>query len=326
MNIALNPVVDLAAHRTAIDPAAAFYHDVVTGLRRPQKRLPSKYFYDQRGAQLFDLISRTPEHYATRVESALLRKHGEEMAALMGPRTQIIEFGGGSGARTRLLLRAAQDVVSYVGVDMSRECMEDTVTELECTFPEMRLESLWADFTQPFAAPRSGRAKRRIGFFPGSSIGAFVPNEAEDFLNNAARTLGRGGALIVGVDLKKDRHVLEASYNDAAGATSAFNLNLLTRINRDLNGTFDIDAFTHSAHYNAAAGRVEMHHYSLGFQSARVGAQIFSFSTGESIHTENAYKYSVAEFQALAEGCGFTPVKVWTDENNFFSLHFLSVS
>lgn len=326
MNISVSTVIQLATRKASIDPTAAFYRDVVSGLRKAQKQIPCKYFYDQRGAQLFDAICRTPEYYPTRTEISLLKKHGDEIATLVGPRAQIVEFGSGSGVKTRLLLQALKDVASYVGVDISQECLEDATTELECTFPGMNIGSLWADFTQPFVVPRTDRAKRRVGFFPGSTIGNFLPQEAEDFLHNAARTLGHNGALIVGVDLKKDRRVLEAAYNDAAGVTSQFNLNLLKRINAVIGGTFNLEAFAHGAFYNADAGRVEMHLHSLDFQSARVGGHVFTFSAGESIHTENSHKYSVSEFQALAQGCGFTSAKVWTDENNLFSLHFLTVS
>jgi dimethylhistidine N-methyltransferase len=323
MNIAASPIVQLSAHKAFADPEAAFYHDVVTGLRRAQKSLPCKYLYDQRGARLFDDICQTPEYYPTRTEIAILKTYGDEIADLIGPHAQIVEFGSGSGIKTRLLLRSVKNAAAYVGVDISRTCLDDTTTELECTFPELEIKSLWADFTQPFTIPRCAGAKRRIGFFPGSTIGNFAPTEAQDFLHNAARTLGHGGALLVGVDLKKEKRVLEAAYNDAAGVTAAFNLNLLDRINRTLNGTFDTSGFAHNAHYNAVAGRIEMHLYSLAFQSARVGSQMFSFSAGESIHTENAYKYSIGEFQALAESCGFSAVKCWTDESALFSVHFL---
>ena len=322
----VTPVIQLATRKASIDPTAAFYQDVVCGLRKAQKQIPCKYFYDQRGAQLFDEICRTPEYYPTRTEIGLLKKYGDEIAQLVGSRAQIVEFGSGSGLKTRLLLQALKDVDSYVGVDISQECLEDTTTELECMFPGMNIGSLWADFTQAFAVPRSARAKRRVGFFPGSTIGNFLPREAEDFLHNAARTLGNGGALIVGVDLKKDRRILEAAYNDAAGVTSKFNLNLLTRINGTIGGTFNTDAFAHNAYYNVDAGRVEMHLHSLDFQSVRIGGHLFTFTAGESIHTENSHKYSVPEFQALAESCGFKPVKVWTDESGLFSLHFLTVS
>ena len=325
MNVS-SPVIQLAERKASTDPTATFYQDVVSGLRKAQKQLPCKYFYDQRGAQLFDAICRTSEYYPTRTEIDLLKNCGGEISELIGPHAQIVEFGSGSGIKTRLLLRAALEIESYVGVDISQECLEDTTTELECTFPGMKIESLWADFTQPFAVPHSPRAKRRVGFFPGSTIGNLLPHEAEEFLHNAARTLGHGGALIVGVDLKKDKRVLEAAYNDAAGATSEFNLNLLKRINQTFGGTFDLEAFAHNAHYNAAAGRIEMHLYSLAFQSVRVGGHTFAFSAGELIHTENAYKYSVQEFQALVQNCGFVPLKVWTDANNLFSLHFLTVS
>lgn len=326
MNVSVSPIIQLATRKASIDPTAAFYQDVITGLRKPQKQIPCKYFYDQRGAQLFDAICRTPEYYPTRTEIGLLKKYGDEIAELVGPRAQIVEFGSGSGVKTRLLLQALKNVDSYIGVDISQECLEDTTTELECLFPGMNVGSLWADFTQPFAVPRSAGAKRHVGFFPGSTIGNFLRHEAEDFLHNAARTLGHGGAMIVGVDLKKDKRILEAAYNDGAGVTAEFNINLLKRINGTIGGTFNTDAFAHNAYYNADAGRVEMHLHSLDFQSVRVGGHLFTFSAGESIHTENSHKYSVSEFQALAQGCGFTPLKVWTDENSLFSLHFLTVS
>jgi L-histidine N-alpha-methyltransferase len=311
--------------REISEAPSAFRDDVIKGLSGAVKTLPCKYFYDERGAELFEAICRTPEYYPTRTEIALLERHAPEISALMGREAQVIEYGAGAGIKTRILLEGAP-VKSYVALDISPEFLDPTALALAEAFPHIDVSALCVDFTKPFSLPVLPPGARRVGFFPGSTIGNFTPSEAAAFLQNAARTLGPGGAFIVGVDLKKDRRVLNAAYNDADGFTAAFNLNLLTRINRELNGTFDLKSFVHSALYEPAKGRVEMYLYSLGFQTVRVDGRLFTFSAGEAIHTENCQKYDVEEFQTLAAAAGFTPAQAWVDDQRLFSIHYLAVA
>lgn len=304
---------------------ALFHSDVIAGLSQRPKAIPCKYFYDERGSQLFDTITRTPEYYPTRAELEILTVNAPEIAALAGKAAHLIELGSGSSHKIRLLLGAMPDLASYIAVDISEAYLLKATAALRKSFPDLPVIPLCADFTKPFTLPRIARAGRKVGFFPGSTIGNFSPDEARQFLRQAAVMLGTGGGFIVGVDLKKDATVLEAAYNDSAGVTAAFNLNLLRRINRELGGTFDLGSFAHRAIYNAGAGRIEMYLDSLRAQTVQVGGRAFAFTTGEPIHTENSYKYSVAEFHALAGDAGFTPGQIWTDRRGLFSLHFLTV-
>jgi dimethylhistidine N-methyltransferase len=304
---------------------SVFCEDVIKGLRSQVKTIPCKYFYDERGAALFEGICKTPEYYPTRTEIALLEHHGAEIAALIGREAQMIEYGAGAGIKTRILLEAAP-VKSYVALDISPEFLDPMALALAEAFPHIDISALCVDFTKPFSLPALPAGSRRVGFFPGSTIGNFTQDEASAFLRNAARSLGPNGALIVGVDLKKDRRILNAAYNDAAGLTAAFNLNLLTRINRELDGAFDLKSFVHCALYDPKKGRVEMYLYSLGFQTVRVDEQMFTFSAGEAIHTENSQKYDVEEFQILAAASGFAPVQAWVDDQRLFSIHYLAVN
>ena len=304
---------------------SVFREDVIRGLHSQVKTIPCKYFYDERGAALFEAICKTPEYYPTRTEIALLERHGAEIATLIGREAQMVEYGAGAGIKTRILLEAAP-VKSYVALDISPEFLDPTALALAEAFPHIDISALCVDFTKPFTLPALAAGSRRVGFFPGSTIGNFTRDEATAFLRNAARTLGRDGALIVGVDLKKDRRILNAAYNDTAGLTAAFNLNLLTRINRELEGTFDLKSFVHFALYDPKMGRLEMYLYSLGFQTVRVDGQMFTFSAGEAIHTENCQKYDVEEFQILASSSGFMPVQAWVDDQRLFSIHYLAVN
>ncbi|MHB1205673.1 MAG: L-histidine N(alpha)-methyltransferase [Rhodospirillaceae bacterium] len=302
-----------------------FHSDVIAGLARRPKAIPCKYFYDERGSQLFDAITRTPEYYPTRAELEILTVNAAQIASLVGKGAHLIEFGSGSSHKIRLLLGAMRELASYIAVDISEAYLLKATAALRKGFPDLPVIPLCADFTQPFVLPRSARAGRKVGFFPGSTIGNFTESQARAFLHQAAAMLGAGGGFIVGVDLKKDATVLEAAYNDSAGLTAAFNLNLLRRINRELGGAFDLGSFAHRAIYNADAGRIEMYLDSLRAQTVQVGDHGFAFTAGEPIHTENSYKYSVAEFHALARDAGFTPGQVWTDRRGLFSLHFLVV-
>ena len=303
-----------------------FKHDVATGLSQIQKSIPCKYLYDQRGSQLFDAICHTPEYYPTRTEIALLNEYADEIAKLMGAGAHLIEYGSGSSVKVRILLDAAPKLASYVPVDISRDHLMQAAEVIAKDYAKLKVLPVAADFTQPFTLPNGIHDGRRVGFFPGSTIGNFTSDEAMIFLSNAARMLRPGGGLLIGADLKKDPKILNAAYNDGAGVTSSFSLNLLRRINHEIGGTFDPRRFRHEALYNPNTGRVEMFLVSRDKQTVRVSGNTFSFDAGERIHTENSHKYAVGEFQDLARQAGFSPQKVWVDDKNLFSVHYLAVA
>jgi dimethylhistidine N-methyltransferase len=304
---------------------AQFRAAVLDGLAQTPKRLPCKFFYDAEGSRLFDEICDLPEYYPTRTECRILEERARDIAALLGPKLRLVEFGSGAGYKVRLLLRALVDPAAYVPVDISRSALLTAATSLASDFPSLHIAPVCADYTQPFRVPASTEkiALATAGFFPGSTIGNFSPEQAWHFLAQARRLLGRGGWMIVGVDLHKDAAVLNAAYNDAAGVTAAFNLNLLRRINRELDGSFDLEAFRHRAFYNDAERRIEMHLISLRDQTVHVGDQAFAFTVGETIHTEDSYKYTIDAFQLLAARAGFEPTAAWTDAERLFSIHML---
>jgi len=301
--------------------ASAFAADVRAGLRAPQKRIPAKYFYDEAGSLLFERITELPEYYPTRREMSILRDHAADIAGLFAPGAALVEFGSGSNKKVRLLLEAAPALAAYVPVDISGEMLEREAADLRADFPHLEVLPVAADFTRAFDLPFEARdARHKVGFFPGSTIGNFEPPDAAEFLRNAARILGSDGVLVVGVDLVKPVEVLTAAYNDGAAVTAAFNLNLLTRINRELGGTFDRSLFEHYAFFNRARSRIEMHLVSRKPQTVKVAGETFGFRAGETIHTENSYKYSVELFAALAHGVGWRPAGVWTDADGYFSI------
>lgn len=304
-----------------------FLADVLTGLRAAEKSLPCKYFYDEEGSRLFDSICDSPEYYPTRTELAMMERSAGEMASAIGPEAELIEYGSGASKKVRLLLDELEAPAAYVAVDISRDFLIEASTALSKAYPDLIVHVICADFTKPFELPADvvASGRRAVGYFPGSTIGNFAPEEARRFLSNCVATLGAGGGMLIGVDLKKDIGILNAAYNDAAGITEAFNLNLLVRINRELGGDFDLDKFAHVAFYNEPEGRIEMHLESLTDQTMTVGGVGFDFSAGERIHTENSYKYSIEEFQALAKTAGFVHDRVWTDPDRLFSVHFLEV-
>jgi dimethylhistidine N-methyltransferase len=308
------------------EPAAQdsqFARDVLAGLTARPKRLLPKYFYNQAGAQLFEQITALPEYYPTRCELAILREHAGEIAALVPEGAALIEFGSGSSKKARILLAAAKQAAAYVPVDISTEMLAKEADELRRDHPRIKVLPLETDFTKPFRLPAEIAAMPRTGFFPGSTIGNFEPHEGCSFLRHASRMLGKGATLIIGVDLVKDTKVLNAAYDDPAGVTAKFNLNLLTRINRELDGTFDLDNFSHEAFYNSERHRIEMHLASKKRQKVRVCGRVIDFRAGETIHTENSYKYTLESFGALARGSGWTPVAVWTDKKKYFSVQAL---
>src|SRR5262249_27020385 len=246
-----------------------------------------------------------------------------DIAARMGPHCRLIEFGSGSSHKVRILLRALDRLAAYVPVDISREHLRDAATSLAEDFPSVPIIAVCADYTRAFSLPALPGAKgKRVGFFPGSTIGNFEPDAAVAFLSNYARILGPGGEMLIGVDLKKDTEILDAAYNDRAGVTAAFNLNLLERANRELAGDLNLDRFEHVAFYNEGEGRVEIYIRSLADQEALVAGDRFRFAKDELIHTEYSYKYSVEEFRALAADAGFRPVDTWTDPAELFSVHY----
>jgi len=303
-----------------------FLEDVLRGLRRTPKRLPSKYFYDERGSQLFDDICELPEYYPTRTEMALLRSISRDVAALVGEGATVIEFGSGSSTKIRILLDALDAPLAYVPVDISREHLLMSARDLADSYPDLRVVPVCADYTKPFDVPDIEGEKVRAGFFPGSTIGNFTRSEAISFLSAAAADLGHNNGLLIGVDLRKDPEILRAAYNDAAGVTAAFNLNLLHRINRELDGDFDTEAFEHEARWVPDPGRIEMHLVSTRAQDVTVGGEIFHFAAGESIHTEDSHKYDIAGFQALAAEAGWNSIECWTDPDALFSIHLLRVA
>lgn len=298
-----------------------FGEALIAGLMQSPKTIPCKYLYDRHGAQLFDQICTLPEYYLTRTEIALLRAHAEEIAALAGPNIEIMEFGAGSGGKIRILLDAMNRPNAYIPVDFSDIWLGRLAERLRNDYPALQVHAVTGDFTGELRWPLPSDA-RRLGFFPGSTIGNFSPAEAREFLSRAAVIL-KGGALLVGVDLVKDPAILHAAYNDPAGITAAFNLNLLRRANRDAGADFDLSRFFHYAFYNPVRTRIEMYLVSATRQNVGVCGRRFAFSEGEAISTEYSHKYTVASFQELATSAGFIPRKSWCDRERLFSLHWL---
>lgn len=299
-----------------------FAQDVLAGFLQQPKRLSPKFFYDETGSKLFEQITLLPEYYPTRTELRILRDRGAEIAATIPPGAALVEFGAGATTKVRLLLTESA-FGAYVPVDISGDFLNGQASVLRKDFPNLAVYPVTADFTKPFELPSELKDAPKVGFFPGSTIGNFDPHEACAFLRSARQILGEGATLIVGVDLEKDERVLHDAYNDAAGVTAKFNLNVLIRINRELGGNFDLSAFAHRAIYNRERHRIEMHLVSLKAQTIRVLGRAISFRAGESIHTESSYKYSVERFIALARGSGWEPQATWTDPDSMFSVHAL---
>lgn len=305
------------------DPSS-FLDDVLRGLALPQKAIAPKYFYDDAGSRLFERICELPEYYPTRTEMAIMEHHLGEMVALLGPDTQLVEFGSGASVKTRLLVDRLEPSL-YVPIDISEAALREACKALALMFPWLNISAVVADFTRPVRLPEfvGIPVRRKVVYFPGSTIGNFTPEEALGFLQGVREMLGPGGMLLIGVDLKKEKRVLDAAYDDAQGVTAEFNLNLLHRINRELGGDFQVKRFRHKAFYDEAKGWIEMHLESLYSQFAHVDGRRFDFRAGETIHTEISCKYSVEEFQRLARGARFHPEKVWTDPANLFAVHLL---
>ena len=303
-----------------------FARDLVAGLRATPKRIPPKYFYDAAGSRLFERITTLPEYYPTRAEMQILRERAGAVAALVPAEGALVEFGSGSSAKVRLLLARMPKLRAYVPVDISGEFLGEEARRLRAEHSSLQVVPVAADFTKPFALPEAVRGLPRAGFFPGSTIGNFDPDDAKAFLRNAAGVLGGGAAFIVGVDLVKDEAILNRAYDDAQGVTAAFNLNLLARANRELKADFDLDGFAHHAFFNEEQSRIEMHLVSRKVQQVHVGGATFTFDEGETIHTENSYKYTVDGFLRLAAEAGWRGSDVWTDKDRLFSVHALKAN
>lgn len=300
-----------------------FASDLARALAARPRSISPKYFYDARGSQLFDRICELPEYYPTRTELSILAAHAGEIAAQMGARAEIVEFGAGSCAKVRLLLDAMDRPARYLPIDISGDHLAASAAELRGQYPALDVQPVIADYTQRLLLPAPlPQAGARIGFFPGSTIGNFTPQEALNFLENTAQVL-RGGALLLGADLIKDPALLHAAYNDAQGVTAAFNLNLLARANRELGADFVLEQFAHSAFYNAPLQRIEMHLVSRCRQQVDLGGEGYGFEEGETLHTENSYKFTIDGLRALALRAGFRAGPVWTDPQRLFSLHWL---
>jgi L-histidine Nalpha-methyltransferase len=320
MNVPLRQPLSVPAD--AAESQDAFRRSVLAGLAATPKTLEAKYFYDARGSKLFDAITALEEYYPTRAETALLRHHAEAIAGFVGAKASLVEFGSGSSVKTRILLDALPDLSCYAPIDISGEHLRAAAKALaqDYAFPVVPLH---ADYTRAIALPAEVPDDGRVGFFPGSTIGNFDPDAAVGFLRQARELLGTGARFLVGADLQKDSERLIAAYDDAEGVTAAFNLNLLRRINRELEGDFDLTDFRHEARYDAAQGRIEMHLVSRKALTASVTGQSFHFAEGESIHTENSYKYTLDSFAALARRGGWRVEAQWRDPEGLFSLHGL---
>lgn len=297
-----------------------FADDVYRGLEKRPASVPPKYFYDAAGSLLFDRITHLPEYYPTRTEIDILSRNASEIADLIGTGNLLVEPGGGSLSKIHILLEGLQPR-AYVPMDISRDHLKFAVAELSAAYPWLEIHAACTDFTREMRLPETAPGGTRVAFFPGSSIGNFDQGAAVDFLVSISKLVGPGGYLLIGVDLKKDIRILEAAYNDAAGVTAQFNLNLLSHINRVLDADFDLANWRHKACYNDSAGRIEMHLAGTCDQIVKVGSRGFSFGAGETIHTENSYKYTKEEFTALAARAGFRSVKIWLDDADLFSVH-----
>lgn len=308
------------------EDSGRFADAVMEGFSQRRKSLPSQFFYDAAGSALFEEITRLPEYYPTRTETQILTAHSAEMIDRLTSRGVLVEFGSGSSLKTELLLAKAPCGIAYVAVDVSIAALADARGRLAKRFPGLDVRPVLADFSDPIRLPADLEGRPKIGFFPGSTIGNLKPGRAVDLLSSFLEGLSAGSRLIIGVDLKKDPRTLVNAYNDAAGVTAAFNLNILARINRELGAAIDLEAFQHKAIYDPLEGRIEMHLVSRSAQDVQVLGRRFHFRAGESIHTENSYKYSIAQFHDVARAAGWLPARVWTDGARQFSVHELVAS
>jgi dimethylhistidine N-methyltransferase len=313
----------LVLERAEADDRAEFRQAVLAGLTRRPRAIPAKFLYDARGSALFDQICELPEYYLTRTETGILRDCVAELAVLAGPGCALVEFGSGSSVKSRLLLEGLRDLAAYVPIDISRHHLDATAARLRRDYPGLNVQPVCADYMALTELPAEVNGAPRLGFFPGSTIGNLEPAEATAFLRRARSLLGPTGALVMGVDLKKDSRRLHDAYNDAAGVTAEFTLDLLRRMNRELEANFDLAGFAHEAFYNAAEGRIEIYFKSLRPQTVTVAGRSFTFAEGERVHTEYSYKYDDAGIAALARSGGFRVDRTWTDPDRLFAVTYL---
>lgn len=300
-----------------------FLRAVTDGLSKGRKELPCRFFYDEAGSILFEEITRLDEYYPTRTETAILTDCAGEISAGTPAGSVIVEFGSGSSTKTEILIEAIPQLAAYVAIDVSETALDEARARLAKKYPQLKVETLVADFAAPVDLPYVCCNRPLLGFFPGSTIGNLTREDATSLLRLFTDGLGPRSRLIIGVDLRKDPAILIPAYDDAAGVTAAFNLNLLVRINRELGGNFDLRAFAHRAIWNADAGRIEMHLESLKRQTATIGGSEFRFERGETIHTENSHKYEIEDFRAMAQAAGWSLRKTWRDPQGLFSVHEL---
>jgi dimethylhistidine N-methyltransferase len=316
----------LALHHEQTADREDFQEAVLAGLSRQPRAIPSRFLYDAYGSSLFDKICELPEYYVTRTETAILRRHAADIASRAGPGAALIEFGSGSSVKSRLLLDALKHPALYAPIDISRLHLDQTAARLRRDYPALRIEPICGDYMALTDLPYPCGRAPRLGFFPGSTIGNLEPADATIFLRRASALLGPMGALVLGVDLKKDRQRLHAAYNDSAGVTADFTLNLLRRMNRELQATFDLKTFEHEAFYNPVESRIEIYFRSLARQSVAVAGRLFDFAKGERVHTEYSYKYDTVGIESLAHAGGFQMAEIWTDPAKLFAVAYLTVS
>jgi L-histidine N-alpha-methyltransferase len=312
-------MLDLVDSKTR--QAESFRSDVIKGLSGPRKTLPSRWLYDDLGCDLFEQITCLDEYYPTRTETAILRRNSAQIADFCGPHAALVEYGAGAGIKTEILLGALREPRRYLPVDIAGDFVTLTANRVGMRFPRLRIWPIVADFTEDFdVSHQLSGVDNRIGFFPGSTIGNLDPRATSAFLNRVRRHVGASGKAIIGVDLKKDIETLIAAYDDGRGVTARFNLNLLTRINRELRGEFLLDGFLHEARWNEDTSAIEMHLVSLRDQCIAVGGHSFEFFEGETIHTESSRKYDVTEFSRVVERQGWTLSEVWKDDDELFGV------
>ena len=315
------------SQRTSTAESSDFLADVIAGLSSNPRTLPCKYFYDERGAALFQKICELPEYYITRTEIDILDRNRAEIASQIGANTELIGLGTGAGTKTRILIEALQDPAVYIPVDISEKQLRESTALFQKIFPNLEILPVCADYLQPVVLPTPNhKPARNVVYFPGSTIGNFEPDEAMEFLRRVANVCRENGGLLIGVDLKKDQRVLEAAYNDGTGVTAQFNLNLLDRLNRELGTDFDLDQWRHRAIYDSKAGRVEMHLISEIDQFVHLDEHKFHFRRSQKIITEYSYKYAPEEFAALADKAGFEFVRMWTDDARLFGIFYFACS
>ncbi len=318
-----------SAQGAALDIEAAksdFLRETIAGLSRTPRTLPYKFFYDERGARLFQKICELPEYYITRTELGILRLHGADMATALGGQIELIGLGTGAGTKTQILLEELNEPAVYIPIDISREQLQKSTARFREIFPGLEILPVCADYLEHFELPLPRRpSSRSVVYFPGSTIGNFEPSAAAEFLRRLVDLCGEGGGLLIGVDLQKDRHIIEDAYNDSQGVTAEFNLNLLARANRDLGTDFDLDSWRHRAIYNSNEGRIEMYLISQINQTAHLEGRQFHFAAGEKIVTEFSYKHTPEGFTELARTAGFDFVRMWTDDARLFGVFYFSV-